>query len=141
MEAQHCYTFAMFGEPLAETTQHGDIPPHGRGLRPSGAEVQNLVPPDARPHQGEAWNKARKIPANLKATPLHPRGQDQSGKRVVDLAARGDIHGERLWMPVAALSGGKGNSCLVGTAEQVAEAKLKYYRFSVNTIALASARS
>jgi alkanesulfonate monooxygenase len=37
-------------------------------------------------------------------------------------------------MPIAAASGGKGNtSCLVGTAEQVAEAILKYYRLGVHS--------
>ena len=49
-------------------------------------------------------------------------------------ASRGDVHDERLWMPVAALAGGRGNSsCLVGTPQQVAEAMLKYYRMGVHS--------
>ena len=37
-------------------------------------------------------------------------------------------------MPVAALSGGKGNtSCLVGTAEQAADALLRYYRMGITS--------
>jgi alkanesulfonate monooxygenase len=84
--------------------------------------------------EGEAWDKAQRILADLKEAPPHSRGQDQSGKRLMDLAARGDVHDERLWMPVAALSGGKGNtSCLVGTPEQVADAMLKYYRMGVGS--------
>jgi alkanesulfonate monooxygenase len=135
MGAQHCDTFAMFGEPLAETAERM-------------AAFRRLVEGFARPApkfnisfrpivgstEGEAWDKAQKILATLKEAAPHPRGQDQSGKRLVDLAARGDVHDERLWMPVAAVSGGRGNtSCLVGTPEQVAEAMLKYYRMGVGS--------
>ena len=48
------------------------------------------------------------------------------------LAARADVHDERLWMPIASATGALGNtSCLVGTPEQVAGAILKYYRLGV----------
>ncbi len=135
MGAQHCDTFAMFGEPLAETAERI-------------AEFRGMAAGFSRPApkfnvsfrvilgrtEGEAWDKARGILANLKAQLPHPRGQDQSGKRLVDLAEKSDVYDERLWMPVAALSGGKGNtSCLVGTPEQVAGAMLKYYRLGVHS--------
>jgi alkanesulfonate monooxygenase len=52
----------------------------------------------------------------------------------VALAQRGDVHDERLWMPVAGAAVGKGNtSCLVGTPAQVAEAMLRYYRLGVGS--------
>src|SRR4051794_1234565 len=135
MGAQHCDTFAMFGEPLAETAERM-------------AEFRRMAVGFGRPApkfnvsfrvvlgrtEGEAWDKAHGILANLRAQAPHPRGQDHSGKRLVELAAKSDIHDERLWMPVAAMSGGKGNtSCLVGTAEQVAEAVLKYYRLGARS--------
>jgi len=135
MGAQHCDTFAMFGEPLAETAERI-------------AAFRQMAAGFGRPKpkfnvsfrvilgrtEGEAWDKAHGILSNLKAQTPHPRGQDHSGKRLVDLAAQSDIHDERLWMPVAAMSGGKGNtSCLVGTAEQVTEAMLKYYRLGVHS--------
>src|SRR3546814_20510672 len=57
------------------------------------------------------------------------KGQDRSAERLLELAARGEVHDERQWMAVAQATGAKGNtSCLVGTAEQVAEAILRYYR-------------
>jgi alkanesulfonate monooxygenase len=133
MGAQHCDTFAMFGEPLAETAERM-------------AEFRRMAAGFGRPaprfnisfrailgrSEGAAWDRAHGILANLKAALPHPRGQDQSGKRLVELAEKGDVHDERLWMPVAGLSGGKGNtSCLVGTPAQVAEAMLKYYRMGV----------
>ena len=43
-------------------------------------------------------------------------------------AATADVHDERLWMKIAEATGAPGNtSCLVGTAEQVADALLRYY--------------
>jgi alkanesulfonate monooxygenase len=133
MGAEHCDTFAMFGEPLAETAERM-------------AEFRRLAAGFGRPApgfnlsfrvilgrtEGEAWDRAHGILSTLKQAAPHPRGQDLSGKRLVELAAKSDIHDERLWMPVAGLSGGKGNtSCLVGTPEQVADAMLKYYRMGV----------
>jgi alkanesulfonate monooxygenase len=135
MGAQHCDTFAMFGEPRAETAERmAEFRAMAAGYgRPAPRFNISFRPIIART-EGEAWDKAHKVLADLKASTPHPRGQDQSGKRLVDIAARGDIQDERLWMPVAAVSGGKGNtSCLVGTPEQVAEAMLKYYRMGVTS--------
>jgi alkanesulfonate monooxygenase len=135
MGAQHCDTFAMFGEPLTETAERiSTFRRMTEGFGRPAPRFNISFRPILGRTEGEAWDKAQNIRANLEAAPPHPRGQDQSGKRLVDLAARGDIHDERLWMPVAALSGGKGNtSCLVGTPEQVAEAMLKYYRMGVGS--------
>ena len=48
---------------------------------------------------------------------------------MLDFAANGDIHDKRLWMPIAATTGAAGStSCLVGTAEQVAESLIAYHR-------------
>ena len=67
-----------------------------------------------------------------KNTTMPTKAQDKSAERLVELARRGDVHDERLWMPVAGAAAGKGNtSCLVGTPEQVAAAMLNYYRLGV----------
>jgi alkanesulfonate monooxygenase len=59
---------------------------------------------------------------------------DNAGKRLMGFALESDIHDERLWMPIARATGALGNtSCLVGTAEQVAEAILQYYRLGVGS--------
>lgn len=135
MGAQHCDTFAMFGEPLAETAERIEaFRDMTRGFGRPAPKFNVSFRPILGRTEGEAWDRAHRILANLKAAPSHPRGQDQSGKRLVELATKADILDERLWMPVAALSGGKGNtSCLVGTAEQVADAMLKYYRLGVTS--------
>ncbi len=133
MGAEHCDTFAMFGEPLAETAERiAEFRRMAAGFGRPAPKFNVSFRPIIGRTEGEAWDRAHAILANLKAAPPHPRGQDHSGKRLVDLAAKSDIHDERLWMPVAGMSGGKGNtSCLVGTAEQVADAMLKYYRLGV----------
>jgi alkanesulfonate monooxygenase len=59
---------------------------------------------------------------------------DNAGKRLMRFAMEQDVHDERLWMPIARVTGALGNtSCLVGTPEQVAEAMLKYYTLGVDS--------
>lgn len=72
MGAQHCDTFAMFGEPLAETAERiAAFRRIGRGLRPPAAEVQHLVPPCHRPHRGrgvgQGWDRTRQAEADTAA--------------------------------------------------------------------------
>jgi alkanesulfonate monooxygenase len=132
MGAEHCDVFALFGEPLAETRERvadfrrraaafGRSPRFNISLRPIVAEREDA-----------AWDKARGILREIQrgGPPSHPI--DQSGQRLMALAARADVHDERLWMPIASATGALGNtSCLVGTPEQVAGAILKYYRLGV----------
>ena len=133
MGAQHCDVFAMFGEPLAETAER--ITAFRKLAAPFGRQPRFNVSfrPIIAKTEGQAWDKAKQILAELKSTGALPtKMQDKSAERLVAIAARGDVHDERLWMPVAAAAAGKGNtSCLVGTPEQVAEAILKYYRLGV----------
>ena len=133
MGAQHCDAFAMFGEPLAETEER--MNDFRRMTRPFGRTPRFNVSfrPIIAETEGKAWDKAKKILEDLKSSGAMPtKAQDKSAERLVELAKRGDVHDERLWMPVAGAAAGKGNtSCLVGTPEQVAEAMLKYYRLGV----------
>ena len=93
--------------------------------------------------EGAAWDKANKILAAMTgesgkkgwsrqeatAGPV-----DNAGRRLMSFALESDVHDERLWMPIARATGALGNtSCLVGTAEQVAEAILRYYRLGVGS--------
>lgn len=135
MGAEHCDVFAMFGEPRAAVSEriadfraraavHGRTPQFNLSFRPIIAETE-----------GAAWDKANLILERVRhdlggATGRPPK--DESGKRLMHHAALGDLHDERLWMPIAAAFGAMGNTtCLVGTPEQVAEACLEYYRLGV----------
>src|SRR3954464_15308353 len=138
--ARHCDVFAMFGEPLAATAQrmaefkaraaaYGRVPPYNMSFRPILAATE-----------GAAWDRARKILASVRK-PGDPTGfgnagkpLDQSARRLLDFAAQGETHDERLWMPIAEATGATGNtSCLVGTPEQVARALLEYYKLGVHS--------
>jgi alkanesulfonate monooxygenase len=58
-------------------------------------------------------------------------------KRLIEMAASHDVLDERLFMKVAHLTGAAGNStALVGTAEQVAEAMLRYCDLGISTFIL-----
>jgi alkanesulfonate monooxygenase len=58
-------------------------------------------------------------------------------KRLIEMSAEREVYDERLWMKVANLTGAAGNStALVGTAEQVAEAMLRYCDLGITTLLL-----
>jgi alkanesulfonate monooxygenase len=140
MGAQHCDVFAMFGEPLAATAQRiaefraraaqfGRTPTFNISFRPILGATESA-----------AWDRARRILSAIKQ-PGDPTGfgnnkapLDQSARRLLDFAAQGETHDARLWMPIAEATGATGNtSCLVGTAEQVADALLEYYKLGVHS--------
>ena len=128
--------YAFLGEPLAAIRERiADLrrraAGHGRGLRFSLS-----VRPILGDTEGGAWERARGILERVqeatrgKVAPGQPaRGQSELSQRLVSFAGRQEVYDKRLWMPIAYASGGAGNTtCLVGTAEQVAESLLDYYR-------------
>jgi alkanesulfonate monooxygenase len=59
---------------------------------------------------------------------------DNAGRRQFAFAQEKEVHDERLWMGITKATGALGNtSCLVGTAEQVANAVLDYYRLGISS--------
>jgi alkanesulfonate monooxygenase len=135
--AKHCDTYALFGEPRAaiaesiariraEAAKHGRSPRFNMSFRPIIADTENA-----------AWDRARAILAgvqnaagNRKFTP-----EAENAKRLVALVKDGEVHDERLWVPIAAAAGGSGNTtALVGTPDQVAEAIAKYYDLGVRGV-------
>jgi len=134
MGASRCDAYALFGEPLAETAARiedfrrraavfGRTPQFNISFRPIMAATEEA-----------AWKKAEGILSDIEATNMVKTPQDKSAARLLDIAARGDVHDERLWMGVARVSGAKGNSsCLVGTPAQVADAMLKYYALGIDS--------
>jgi alkanesulfonate monooxygenase len=140
MGAQFCDTFAMFGEPLKETGERVDdfrrrCQAHGRD-----AKFNVSFRPIIADTEGAAWDKAHRILADLEGRPV-PKAETAaaslSNRRLAEVASRGDIHDERLWTPIAAATGGQGNTtCLVGTPQQVADAILKYYELGVSSFLL-----
>jgi alkanesulfonate monooxygenase len=136
MGAEHCDVFAMFGEPLAETAERvADFRRRAAAFGRPAPRFNMSFRPIVAATEGAAWDKARRILADLQAAGTLPtEAHSHSAERLLSIAARGDVHDERLWMPVAAASAARGNTtCLVGTPEQVAEALLRYYRLGVHS--------
>ena len=140
MGARHCDVYAIYAEPLASTRERiaqfraqaatfGKAPGFNISLRPIIADSE-----------GGAWDKANKILAAMTGKKGWSRQEamsgpvDNAGRRLMSFALEKDVHDERLWMPIARATGALGNtSCLVGTAEQVAQAILQYYRLGVGS--------
>ena len=89
--------------------------------------------------EDQAWDRARSILERIlelrggTKTPARP--QSVGSQRLLDLAAKGEIHDKRLWTAIAAATGAAGSTtALVGTAEQVADALLDYYDAGADTV-------
>jgi len=62
-------------------------------------------------------------------------GRPAAPQRLLEFAAQGDVHDERLWTPIAKVTGAAGNStALVGSYEQVTQALLRYVDLGVSTL-------
>jgi len=130
--------FALWGEPRASIAERiADVRQRVAAAGRDPAEMRFSL--SARPILAEteekAWQRAEEILARVqqatagRITPGVPtRPQSEGAWRLLRFAAEGNVHDERLWMPIAAASGASGSTtCLVGTPQQVADALLAYY--------------
>jgi alkanesulfonate monooxygenase len=136
--APHVDVFMLWGEPLAETAAFM-------------AEVRRAAAPfdrtptfsvSTRPilgrTEGEAWDRAYAILEQIRARSggRAPRPPENTGsRRLLDAAARSELHDTCLWTPLAAATGAQGNStALVGTPEVVAEALVAYHDIGATSL-------
>lgn len=130
--------FALWGEPRASIAQRiADVKGRVAAAGRDPAEIRFSL--SARPiladTEDQAWHRAEQILARIRQatagriTPGVPtRPQSEGAWRLLRFAAEGNVHDERLWMPIAAASGASGSTtCLVGTPRQVADSLLAYY--------------
>jgi alkanesulfonate monooxygenase len=148
---RHADTFALWGEPLAETAEQiasvraaaaaagrTDLPGISVSFRPILGPTEDL-----------AWERAHRIldtitgtggGANRASTRRAWRGpgtepQNTGSQRLLAAAAKGELHDRALWTAPAAATGAAGNStALVGTPETVAQALLDYVDIGVTTL-------
>jgi alkanesulfonate monooxygenase len=140
MGAAECDVFAIYAEPRATTKERiaafrARAAKHGRTV---GFNMS--VRPIIAATEGAAWDKANRILAGMTGKLGWARQEgvrapvDNAGRRQFAFAQEKDVHDERLWMGITKATGALGNtSCLVGTAEQVADAILGYYRLGVSS--------
>jgi len=136
--AKHCDTYALFGEPLGEVQGlmrriDAEAAVHNRTLR-----YNVSFRPIIASTEEAAWQKARAILEGVQAAAtgsLIDRRNAESARRLTRLIEEGEVHDERLWVSLAAATGGEGNTtALVGTPEQVAEAIARYYDLGVSGV-------
>jgi alkanesulfonate monooxygenase len=140
MGAAECDVFAIYAEPRV-TTAERIAEFRARAARYGRSVGFNMsVRPIISATEGAAWDKANRILAGMTGRLGWSRQEsegvrapvDNAGRRQFAFAQEKDIHDERLWMGITKATGALGNtSCLVGTAEQVAESILAYYRLGV----------
>jgi alkanesulfonate monooxygenase len=136
----HVDTFMLWGEPLADTETFM------RRVRTAAASV-GRVPSfsvSTRPilgrTDGEAWDRANRILAQIQSSPWAQRVsqrtvQNVGSQRLLDVARRADVFDTCLFTALATASGAPGNStALVGTAETVAKALLAYYALGARSL-------
>ena len=130
--------FALWGEPRASIAERiADVRQRvsAAGRNPADMRFSLSARPILADTEEKAWQRAEEILARVqqatagRITPGVPtRPQSEGAWRLLRFAAEGNLHDERLWMPIAAASGASGSTtCLVGTPQQVADSLLAYY--------------
>ncbi|MBD2435550.1 LLM class flavin-dependent oxidoreductase [Nostoc sp. FACHB-87] len=134
--AKHSNVYAFWGEPIGAIKQRiAEV----KAAAPPGKDLRFSI--SLRPILGEteakAWEKAHYILSRINEI----RGQAPAvpeavgSLRLLDFAKEREIHDKRLWTPIAAATGARGNTtALVGTPEQVAESLFDYYKAGVTTL-------
>jgi alkanesulfonate monooxygenase len=141
--------FGLWGEPLADTRDQIDAVTAeatvaGRTDRP---RIWVTFRPIIAATEELAWEKAHRIHAVL-ADRSGPAGafrsilggaapQNVGSQRLLEIAARRDVHDRALWTPTATATGAAGAStALVGTPETVAAAILDYVDLGAELISI-----
>jgi alkanesulfonate monooxygenase len=140
--ARYADVYMLWGEPLESArsrieTARAAAARFGRSLRFSVS-----VRPILAPTEAEAWARAEDVAERALAQRqrfLGARGRRDStsigSARLLAAAAQAEVHDQRLWTRIAAITGAAGNStALVGTPEQVAESLLRYVDLGVDAL-------
>lgn len=141
--------FGLWGEPLADTQEQIDrifaaSEAVGRVDRP---RIWVTFRPIIAPTEALAWEKAERILGILRGrsekvalwrgSPSTERPANVGSQRLLDIAARKDVHDRALWTPTAtATNAGGASTALVGTPETVAAAILDYVDLGADLISI-----
>lgn len=145
---KHADVYAFWGEPIAgiierisEVTASAAAAPNRTGSGAAPRFSVSLRPITAETEQA-AWARAQDILEvtkdrldEVKKIFTFDSSGAEGSKRLLDAAAKGDVHDKRLWTAVAKATGAPGNTtALVGTPEQVADSLIDYVNVGVGTL-------
>ncbi|MCX2730369.1 LLM class flavin-dependent oxidoreductase [Saccharopolyspora sp. NFXS83] len=147
---KHADVFALWGEPLAETTEQ--IASVRAAARVAGRTDTPGISVSFRPILGAteelAWERAHSVLDRIRAarggfgsfTGPKTLGKgtevaNVGSQRLLAAAAKGELHDRALWTPTTQATNAAGNStALVGTAGTVAQALADYVDIGVTTL-------
>ena len=134
--APYIDVFMLWGEPLAETKEFmGRVRAASRG---NNITFSVSTRPILGHTEGEAWDRARKILAQIKERVGDRKGsgpENVGSQRLLDAAAAKEVHDTCLYTALAEATGARGNStALVGTPETVARAMVAYYDLGATSL-------
>ena len=143
--ARQSDVYAMWGEPLdaiGKKIQDVKLRMKSNGRNLNNIKFSVSTRPIVAETEKEAWDIAHEIldgVLNTKQRSMHGSGKERlqsvGAKNLVDFAKQGDVLDDRLYMPIAAATGGSGNTtALVGTADQVSDSLLNYYKIGCSTL-------
>ncbi|MDK4725530.1 LLM class flavin-dependent oxidoreductase [Rhizobium phaseoli] len=140
--------FGLWGEPLAETKQqigriYAEAAKAGRTDRP---RIWVTFRPIVAETDELAWEKAHRVLDRLKdnrekglhrAPPSAPRPANVGSQRLLDIAARGDVHDRALWYPTVTATNASGaTTALVGSPRTIADSILDYIDLGADLISI-----
>jgi alkanesulfonate monooxygenase len=131
--------FGLWGEPLKETAEqiasvnaYADAAgrPHPRiwvSFRPIVAATDELAWEKAHAVLGQVQANSDRVLGGRPVVGGTARPQNVGSQRLLDVAARGELHDRALWTPLVTATNAAGSStALVGSYETVAQALLDY---------------
>ncbi|WP_329310695.1 LLM class flavin-dependent oxidoreductase [Streptomyces sp. NBC_01262] len=132
--------FGLWGEPLKETAEQiASVNAYADEAGRPRPRIWVSFRPIIAPTDELAWEKAHRILGQVKAGhtersknthyPAFGTGRPANvgSQRLLDVAARGDLHDRALWTPLATATNASGSTtALVGSPETVAKALLDY---------------
>lgn len=136
--APHVDVFMLWGEPLKDTALFMDRVWRQAALSDRAPSFSLSTRPILAATEGAAWDRARamldRVLVNRGGTAA-PQRQNVGSRRLLQAAAKAELHDTCLWTSLAAATGAQGNStALVGTPETVAKALLEYYKLGATSL-------
>ncbi|NTF44717.1 LLM class flavin-dependent oxidoreductase [Rhizobium rhizogenes] len=140
--------FGLWGEPLAETKEqidriHAEAKRAGRSDRP---RIWVTFRPIVAETDELAWTKAKQVLVALqdnrarglgKVPASAPAPQNVGSQRLLEIAARGDVHDRALWYPTVSATNARGAStALVGSPQTIADSILDYVDLGAELISI-----
>lgn len=138
--AKHADVYMSWSEPVGHVRERvlevRDLAASEGRSQPGFSVSMRLILGDT---EEAAWASARAmVPGGSSPQPTKLVHKEDAGRtRQLALAAASEVHDERLWMGITALTDGQGSTgALVGTAQQVVESLLKYVEAGATALLL-----